>query len=98
MPSLGLAKVILISSEMLEDPRMSIFVWCVLDANIFLNRKDALRSLIISQRLLGTREIAVFHHTDCGMLTFKSHELRELVKKSDPGNKALETVDSIDFL
>jgi len=60
--------------------------------------KDALRSLIISQRLLGTREIAVFHHTDCGMLTFKSHELRELVKKSDPGNKALETVDSIDFL
>jgi carbonic anhydrase len=31
---------------------------------------DALRSLAISQRLLGTREIILIHHTDCGMLTF----------------------------
>jgi carbonic anhydrase len=31
---------------------------------------DAIRSLAISQRLLGTREIILIHHTDCGMLTF----------------------------
>ena len=31
---------------------------------------DAIRSLVISQRLLGTREIILIHHTDCGMLTF----------------------------
>src|SRR5919202_5794814 len=30
---------------------------------------DAIRSLLISQRLLGTREIVLVHHTDCGMLT-----------------------------
>ncbi|OCH88621.1 carbonic anhydrase [Obba rivulosa] len=60
--------------------------------------KDALRSIIISQRLLGTREIAVFHHTGCGMLTFDTPQLRKLVKESDPGNTALQAVDNIDFL
>jgi len=38
---------------------------------------DAVRSLIISSRLLGTREFAVIHHTDCGMLTFSNDDLRE---------------------
>ena len=38
---------------------------------------DAVRSLIISSRLLGTREFAVIHHTDCGMLTFSNNDLRE---------------------
>ena len=38
---------------------------------------DALRSLIISERLLGTREIVVIHHTDCGMLTFSNEDLRQ---------------------
>jgi carbonic anhydrase len=36
---------------------------------------DALRSLIISHHLLGTQEFIVINHTDCGMLTFKDHEL-----------------------
>ena len=36
---------------------------------------DAIRSLAISQRLLGTREIVLIHHTDCGMLTFTDDEL-----------------------
>jgi len=31
---------------------------------------DAIRSLVISQRLLGTTEIVLLHHTDCGMVTF----------------------------
>ena len=37
---------------------------------------DALRSLIISSRLLGTRAFVVIHHTDCGMLTFTNDDLR----------------------
>src|SRR6184192_4241572 len=35
---------------------------------------DVIRSLAISQRLLGTNEIVLIHHTDCGMLTFRSEE------------------------
>lgn len=54
------------------------------DAHVIRNAggraRDALRSLIISQRLLGTREVAVIHHTDCGMLTFNNRELRAKVK------------------
>lgn len=42
---------------------------------------DVLRSLVISQRLLGTREVAIISHTDCGMLTFKGDELRERLEK-----------------
>ena len=42
--------------------------------------RDALRSLIISQRLLGTRDVAVVHHTDCGMLTFTNQQLRARVR------------------
>ena len=38
--------------------------------------EDVLRSLSISQRLLGTREIILIHHTDCGMLTFGDDEFR----------------------
>lgn len=37
---------------------------------------DALRSLTISQQLLGTREVVVIHHTDCGMVTFSNEQLR----------------------
>ncbi|KAF9267923.1 carbonic anhydrase [Marasmius fiardii PR-910] len=73
------------------------------DAHIIRNAggmaRDALRSIIISQRLLGTREIAVYHHTGCGMVQFKSPDLRKLVKDSDPSNtEAAKQVDKIDFL
>ncbi|MDX6298943.1 MAG: carbonic anhydrase [Nocardioidaceae bacterium] len=37
---------------------------------------DAIRSLAISQRLLGTEEIVLIHHTDCGMLTFTDDEFK----------------------
>jgi carbonic anhydrase len=37
---------------------------------------DVIRSLTISQRLLGTREIVLVHHTDCGMLTFRDDEVK----------------------
>ncbi len=42
---------------------------------------DAIRSLAISQRLLGTREIVLIHHTDCGMLTFHDDDLKAAVEK-----------------
>jgi len=41
---------------------------------------DAVRSLVISQQLLGTREVVVIHHTDCGMLTFTDEQLRRKVR------------------
>ena len=40
---------------------------------------DVIRSLTISQRLLGTSEIILIHHTDCGMLTFSDDEFRAAV-------------------
>ena len=54
------------------------------DAHVIRNAggraADALRSLIISQQLLGTREVVVIHHTDCGMLTFTDPQLRAKLK------------------
>src|SRR2546429_8068139 len=41
---------------------------------------DAIRSLAISQQLLGTNEVVVIHHTDCGMLTFSNEDLRKKLK------------------
>jgi carbonic anhydrase len=38
--------------------------------------EDVIRSLAISQRLLGTREVILIHHTDCGMLTFSDDQLK----------------------
>ncbi len=51
------------------------------DAHIIRNAgglatDDAIRSLVISQTLLGTEEIIVIEHTDCGMLTFKDEAVR----------------------
>ncbi|MEE8138658.1 MAG: carbonic anhydrase [Thermoanaerobaculia bacterium] len=40
---------------------------------------DVIRSLVISQFLLGTREIVLVHHTDCGMLTFRDEEVKERI-------------------
>lgn len=54
---------------------------------------DGLRSLIISQRLLGTREIILIHHTDCGMLTFNDEDLRNQLNK-----ETNELVDHWSFL
>ena len=42
---------------------------------------DVIRSLAISQRLLGTEEIMLIHHTDCGMLTFQDDELRTQIQE-----------------
>ncbi|KAA1477006.1 carbonic anhydrase [Dentipellis sp. KUC8613] len=72
------------------------------DAHVIRNAggvaADALRSLIISQRLLGTREIALFHHTDCGMLIFDTPQLRAIVKDAAPNDDDVAArIDSIHF-
>src|SRR5437667_4469092 len=55
------------------------------DAHIIRNAggvvtDDEIRSLAISQRLLGTREIILIHHTDCGMLTFQDDQFRRSIQ------------------
>jgi carbonic anhydrase len=47
---------------------------------------DAIRSLAISQNLLGTEEIVLIHHTDCGMLTFTDDEFAEKLE-SETGER-----------
>ena len=42
---------------------------------------DVIRSLAISQRLLGTREVMLIHHTDCGMMKFTGDELKAEIEK-----------------
>jgi carbonic anhydrase len=71
------------------DARLSPYVMLGLtegDAHIIRNAggvvtDDEIRSLAISQRLLGTEEILVIHHTDCGMLTFKDDEFKEQIQQ-----------------
>jgi carbonic anhydrase len=67
------------------------------DAHVIRNAggriADALRSLAISQELLGTEEVAIIHHTDCGMLTFTDETLRERLRK----NRGADA-DSVAFL
>ncbi len=42
---------------------------------------DVIRSLVVSQRLLGTKEVMLVHHTGCGMLTFKDDELKTQIER-----------------
>ncbi len=55
------------------------------DAHVIRNAggvasEDAVRSLVISQRLLGTEEIILVHHTDCGMETFSDDAVKEQIR------------------
>ena len=55
------------------------------DAHVIRNAggvvsEDAVRSLVISQRLLGTEEIILIHHTDCGMLTFDDNSVKDQIE------------------
>src|SRR5881394_468640 len=68
------------------------------DAHVIRNAggrasEDAIRSLVISQQLLGTNTVVVIHHTDCGMLTFSNADLRTKLKQELNAN-----ADHIDFL
>ena len=42
--------------------------------------EDTVRSIVISQRLLGTTEVVLIHHTDCGMLTFRDDEVKAQIE------------------
>jgi carbonic anhydrase len=59
---------------------------------------DVIRSLAISQRLLGTTEIMLVHHTDCGMLTFRDDDVKDQIA-ADTGIRppfALEAFPNLD--
>lgn len=54
------------------------------DAHVIRNAggvasEDAIRSLVISQRLLGTKDIVLIHHTDCGMVTFQDDAVKDQI-------------------
>ena len=56
------------------------------DAHIIRNAggrasDDAIRSLVISYKLLGTREFLVIHHEDCGMMTHTNEQIREALRR-----------------
>ena len=71
------------------DARLSVYGMLGLsegDAHVIRNAggavtDDTIRSLAISQRLLGTEEIILIHHTGCGMLTFTDDEFRAAIEK-----------------
>ena len=71
------------------DARLNVYGMLGLtegDAHVIRNAggvvtDDEIRSLAISQRLLGTEEIILIHHTDCGMLTFTDDEFKAAIEK-----------------
>ena len=71
------------------DARLNVYGMLGLtegDAHVIRNAggvvtDDEIRSLAISQRLLGTEEIILIHHTDCGMLTFTDDEFKATIEK-----------------
>jgi carbonic anhydrase len=72
------------------------------DAHVILNAggvitEDEIRSLSISQRLLGTEEIMLIHHTDCGMLTFGDDDFRQQVQE-ETGVKPQWAAEAFDDL
>ncbi len=76
------------------DARMNVYAILGLqegDAHVIRNAggvitDDEIRSLTISQRLLGTNEIILIHHTDCGMLTFTDDDFKASIQ-ADTGIK-----------
>jgi carbonic anhydrase len=71
------------------DARLNVYGMLGLregDAHVIRNAggvitDDEIRSLAISQRLLGTEEIILIHHTDCGMLTFKDDDFKAAIEQ-----------------
>jgi carbonic anhydrase len=60
------------------------------------NARDSIRSLVISQQLLGTNEILLIKHTGCGMLTFKNEDAHAVVEKQ-LGASAKQELSGLDF-
>ena len=60
------------------------------------NAHDALRSLVISEQLLGTNEILLIKHTGCGMLTFNNEDAHAVVEKN-LGPAGQQELSGLDF-
>ncbi|MEJ7839247.1 MAG: carbonic anhydrase [Thermomicrobiales bacterium] len=58
---------------------------------------DAVRSLVVATTLLGIREIAVVHHTDCGLVAFTNEDIRAKLA-ADVGPEAAAAAEHVDFL
>ena len=71
------------------------------DAHVIRNAggsaREALRSLVISEQLLGTTEILLIKHTGCGMLTFSNDDALGVVEKN-LGAEARAELNGLDFL
>jgi carbonic anhydrase len=77
-PALHLAVVACMDSRLDVHGALGLAIG---DAHVIRNAggvvtDDVIRSLVISQRLLGTREIILIHHTDCGMVKFTDDQLK----------------------
>lgn len=71
------------------------------DAHVVRNAggsaREALRSIVVSQQLLGTREVVLVKHTGCGMLTFRNEDAHAVVSRSLGATAAAE-IATLDFL
>ena len=71
------------------------------DAHVVRNAggsaRDALRSIVISEQLLGTREVLLIKHTGRGMLTFQNEDAHAVVEKN-MGSEGKTALDGLDFL
>ncbi|MXY88586.1 MAG: carbonic anhydrase [Dehalococcoidia bacterium] len=81
-PALGLAVIACMDARLDTHALLGIGVG---DAHVIRNAggvvtDDAIRSLTISQRLLGTTSIMLIHHTDCGMLTFRDDDVKDAIE------------------
>lgn len=80
-PALGLAVIACMDARLDTHALLGIDVG---DAHVIRNAggvvtDDAIRSLTISQRLLGTTSIMLIHHTDCGMLKFRDDDVKDAI-------------------
>ena len=99
-PALGLAVVACMDARLNVPALLGIAEG---DAHVIRNAggvvtDDAIRSLVISQRLLGTREVMLIHHTDCGMMTFRDDDVKDAIQ-ADTGLRpafALEAFSDLD--
>ena len=99
-PALGLAVVACMDARLNVPALLGIAEG---DAHVIRNAggvvtDDAIRSLVISQRLLGTREVMLIHHTDCGMMTFRDDDVKDAIQ-ADTGLRpafALEAFADLD--
>ncbi len=99
-PALGLAVIACMDARLDTHALLGLGVG---DAHVIRNAggvvtDDAIRSLTISQRLLGTTSIMLIHHTDCGMLTFRDDDVKDAIE-ADTGIRpsfAMEAFPDLD--